>query len=110
MGYEYSVKLENADYPQVIKSLANSFQSFSNLYRVESDDKGFALLCDDDKWAEKMQIMIDTADDNDTLPLIKGEQFLYCVCYFDGNERKKMIDRIETILQKLGYSYLIDDL
>ena len=110
MGYEYGIILKSGEYTKAVQELAQAFQSFSTQWINKSDEKGFSLLCPDDKkWPDRFQIIIQTADRNTGIAP-EGKLYLYCLSYLNGDEEQRALDCIESVLHRLGYSYEIDDL
>jgi len=109
VGYEYSIVLKNGEYPKAVQALAKAFQSFSVQYVVEVDNKGFSLIYPEDtKWPERMQIIVETADENtDNVP--KDTEYLYCLSYLHGDEARAM-ELIKSTLCRLEYEFKMDDL
>ncbi|MCL2580230.1 MAG: hypothetical protein FWE32_09420 [Oscillospiraceae bacterium] len=110
MGYEYSIVLENGEYPNAVQALTEAFQSFSAQYVVEVDNNGFSLMCSEDKkWPDSMQIIVRTADEY-TYAVPKDTQYLYCLFYIGGDEAYRAMELIKSTLCRLEYAFEMDDL
>jgi len=110
MGLEYFAKIDNVDYTHVIKALTDSFQVFSEIYRIESDENSLSLFRDNRKWNEVLEIKVQTANELYAPPSVHiGEQYLYFLYYDDEIGLPTLYDCMEATFKKMGYSYLIDE-
>ncbi|MFE6076858.1 hypothetical protein ACFVQB_20560 [Paenibacillus sp. NPDC057886] len=83
MGWEYGIRTTNpVILPRIVKRLADSL-TFSDLYKLEHYEDGFALIQKGSSWPEALQVSIEVASGMDEI--VEGELYIYCLFHTGGD-------------------------
>jgi hypothetical protein len=94
MGWEYGIRTTNpVILPRIVKRLADSL-TFSDLYRLEHYEHGFALLQEGASWPEALQVSIEVASGMEEV--VAGELYIYCLFHTWGEFAADWLRQMKT--------------
>ncbi|RAW15159.1 hypothetical protein DC345_14080 [Paenibacillus taichungensis] len=93
MGWEYGIRTTNpVILPRIVKRLADSL-TFSDLYKLEHYEDGFALIQEGSSWPEALQVSIEVASEMNKI--VEGELYIYCLFHVGGEFAANWLKQME---------------
>lgn len=98
MGWEYGIRTSNpVILPRIVKRLADAL-TFSDLYKLEHYEDGFALLQEGSTWPEALQVSIEVASGMDEI--VEGELYIYCLFHTWGDIAANWLRQMEAAVNQ----------